>query len=185
MKRYNYKGFVIDVFNDAGYNPGSNDNVNIYSKEYGNEECRYRPVSKHGIKIYRDNKEIESCILMACAGPTGVYQNSSLIDQDKLLVCCCNIIFCLALPSLELCWETIADWATCFEIFKLQDDYIVHGELEISRLSGSGGIIWQFGGADIFVTPDGADDFGIGDNYIWAIDWNGQKYKLGFDGKGL
>lgn len=80
-------------------------------------------------------------------------------------------------------WKTKADQATCFEIFKHKDDYIVHGELEISRLDKNGNIVWQQGGRDIFTTLDGKDDFAITDEYILATDWANRKYKFDFDGK--
>jgi len=55
-------------------------------------------------------------------------------------------------------WKTKADVATCFEIFKYRSDYIVHGEMAISRLSADGDIIWQQSGADIFVSTKSNED---------------------------
>ena len=74
------------------------------------------------------------------------------------------------------------DQGTCFEIYKYQDSYIIHGELEISRLDKDGKILWQRSGADIFTTQDGKDDFRIMKNYILATDWENRKYKFDFNG---
>jgi hypothetical protein len=57
-----------------------------------------------------------------------------IIEDKRLLICCSDSIFCLSIPDLTLLWRTRADEATCFEILKYQDSYIVHGELEILRL---------------------------------------------------
>lgn len=75
-------------------------------------------------------------------------------------------------------WKTEADDATCFEIFKYEDSYIVHGELAITRLNRNGEILWQQSGRDIFTTPNGKDDFTLKDNYVYATDWEGNRYVL-------
>ena len=58
---------------------------------------------------------------------------------------------------MNLKWNTQADEVTCFQIYVLQEDYIIHGELEISRIDKNGNIKWQYSGADIFVTSDGEE----------------------------
>ena len=99
------------------------------------------------------------------------------------MICCSDSVFCLTIPTLLLQWKTKADFATCFEIFKYKLDYIVHGEVEISRLSADGDLIWQQSGADIFVTPkSNEDDFVVTDDYILATDWDNRKYRFDFDG---
>lgn len=80
-------------------------------------------------------------------------------------------------------WETQADEVNCFQLFKLQDDYIVHGELQITRLDKDGNIKWQFGGADIFVNIEGEEEFILAENHIILTDFGNRKYKIGFDGK--
>ena len=80
-------------------------------------------------------------------------------------------------------WKTKGDEATCFEIFKYQDSYIVHGEMEITRLDRNGNIQWQQSGADIFTTLDGQDNFKLTDDYIIATDWQNRIYKFGYGGK--
>jgi len=84
---------------------------------------------------------------------------------------------------LSLLWRTKADRATCFEIYKYQDSYIIHGELEIARLDKNGKILWQQSGSIIFTTLDGKDNFIITDNYILATDWENRKYKIDFNGQ--
>ena len=63
---------------------------------------------------------------------------------------------------------------------------MVHGELEISRLSNDGQIVWQQSGADIFTTTNGhEDDFLLTDKCIIATDWNNKKYQFDFDGNSI
>lgn len=72
--------------------------------------------------------------------------------------------------------------ATCFGIFKYKEDYIIHGEVEITRLSNDGKIIWQQSGADIFTSLNSEKEDFVISEYILATDWDNRKYKFDFDG---
>jgi hypothetical protein len=183
MNRYQYKDLKIEVLNEPTYKFGSADNSFTYIKHYFGDGATDYPTSKHGIKIYREDVIIDSCIIIGSGGATGIYKNSTILDNEQLLVSCCDTIFCLTLPNLELKWRTQADQATCFQIFKYQDDYIVHGELQISKLDRDGRIKWEFGGADIFVSIDNEDEFKIENDGILLTDFAKTKYKIDFDGK--
>ena len=183
MNQHYYNDLIIEVFDTPAYSFDSSENTNTYLNVYFGDDGRELPVSKHGIKVYKANKEINSCLIIGSGGATGVQKNSTLLDHDQLLVCCCNTVFCLTLPDLYLKWQTKADTATCFQIFKLENDYVVHGELEITRIDRDGNIQWQFSGADIFVSIDGQKEFIISGNYIMLSDFSNHKYKIDFQGK--
>lgn len=183
MNKYQYKNFAIEVLDEQTYKFGSSDNNFSYTKHYFGVDATEYPTSKHGIKIYQGDQIIDNCIVIGSGGATGIHANSSLIDNDLLLLCCCNTIFCLTLCDLELKWKTQADQITCFQIFKNQDDYIIHGELQIAKLDKNGNIKWEFGGADIFVSIDGEEEFKIENDGILLTDFAKTKYKIDFDGK--
>ena len=183
MKQYQYQDLTIEVHDESTYKYGSADNNFNYLKHQFGDGGNDYPTSKHGIKLFRDSEIIDSCIIIGSGGATGVHQNSSLLDNDKLIICCCNTIFCITLPDLELKWKTQADQATCFQLFKLQNDYLVHGEMQITRLDKDGEIKWQFGGADIFVSIEGKEEFQLTEDYIMLTDFSKTEYKLDFDGK--
>jgi hypothetical protein len=183
MNRHQYKDLTIEVLDEPTYKFGSSDNNFNYSKHYLGNGAREYPTSKHGIKIYQDDQIIDSCIIIGSGGATDIHQNSSLLDKDQLMICCCDTIFCLILPDLELKWKAQADQATYFQIFKQQDDYIVHGELQVAKLDKDGKIKWEFGGADIFVSIDNEEAFKIESDGILLTDFAKTKYKIDFDGK--
>jgi outer membrane protein assembly factor BamB len=185
--RKTFKDFQVDIFDDTLYDPMSADNIRQYNKLYSDKEYGdYFYLTRHGIQIFKDEELINSTCLVSGGGTTGIHETGLLIDNNKLLICCGNSIFCLTLPDLELDWRTKADDATCFEIFKYKDAYIVHGELEISRVDKSGQIVWEFSGSDIFTTPNGKDTFEIRDGKVIAINWEGIVYELDInDGKVL
>jgi hypothetical protein len=182
MNTYN---FVITVFNDADFKPGSTDNINTYSRHFFGISCESYPVSMHGIKVYRDDDVVNSCILVASGGATSVTPLSSCLEDNQLLVCCCDTVFCLMPDTLNLLWQVQGDPVTCFAIYKVQQDYLIHGELEVTRIDKFGSIKWRFSGSDIFVTTNETDEVQLFDNYILLTDFNMSQYKIDFDGNVL
>jgi len=174
--------YKIRVFEDNGFKESSVDNIHKYDLIYL-KKSDYKFSSIFGIKIFQDTVELKSAVIGSIGGATGIHDKSIIVESERLVVCCSNSVFCLSIPDLTLLWKTQADQATCFEIYEYQDSYIVHGELEISRLDRNGKILWQRSGADIFTTAEGKEDFIITDNYILATDWENKKYKFNFDGK--
>lgn len=175
------RDFRIELFKEDIYSPGSADNVNEYDFVYLGEDNNY--TTAVGIKVYAADCLFRTAIIGSIGGRTGVHHTSHIWEPDRVIICCSDTIFCLSIPDLYLVWKTRADLATCFQIFKLGEDYIVHGELEISRLRYDGQIIWQQSGRDMFTRLNAIkDDFVIIENYIIATDWDNTKYKFDFDG---
>ena len=183
MNNFQYKDLTVQVTNEPTYKFGSSDNNFNYSKHYFGDGGMEYPTSKHGIKIYQGNQIIDSCIIIGSGGATSVHENSSLLDNDQLLLCCCDTIFCLTLPNLALKWKTKADQATCFQIFQHQDNYIIHGELQVTKLDKDGNKKWEFGSPDIFVSIDNEEEFKLEPDGILLTDFSKTKYKIDFDGK--
>ena len=173
---------VIKFYDESNYSLDSSDNLFIYNNIYLNGDKNIL-TSIVGIKLFEENDLVSSCLIGAEGGGTGINPNSTLISYGGLVICCANTIFKLAIPDLRLEWKTKADMATCFEIYYLDKDYLVHGEMEITRLDKNGQIVWQQGGRDIWTTAEGIDDFAVYDNYILATDWDYNRYKFDFDGK--
>ena len=181
MIEIDFDGFQICCIDECNYKIDALDNVFQYRRIYQDDEnCRK---SIHGIKIYQDRKLINSAIVASWGGCTTIHSNCVLIDDCNILICCGDSIFCLELPSLDLLWHVKSDDATCLEIFSMPNGYIVHGELEITRLDKKGNVVWKISGADIFVTKDGIDGFEIDKSCIIAKDWNNDVYKISLDGE--
>ncbi|WP_426326217.1 SMI1/KNR4 family protein [Pedobacter sp. R-06] len=176
--------YHINIFDDEAFKEDSVDNVNHYDFVYF-EESKYRSTSIYGIKVFKNGTLIKSAAIGAIGGGTSIHETSTIIEDDRLLICCSDTIFCLSIPDLALLWRTQADGATCFEIYKYQDTYIIHGELEISRLDRDGKILWQQGGADIFVTTADEQSFELTKHFIMAKDFENRVYKFDYDGNNL
>ena len=171
----------IKIFEENDYDINSSDNWFSYSLVFLNAD-EYKPTSQIGIQVYDNDKLLSDCIIGAEGGGTGIHPNSTLISYGGIVVCCSNTIFKLSLTDLNLEWKTKADDATCFGVHYLDEDYIVHGELEISRIDKEGNIVWHKSGRDIWTTAEGIDDFAVYDDYILATDWGYNRYKFDFYG---
>ena len=52
------------MLDESTYKLGSADSNFSYSKIYFGENAEQHPISKHGIKIYRDDQIIDRCIVV-------------------------------------------------------------------------------------------------------------------------
>ncbi len=179
MAKIQYKGYSIILKDEIGHINGLDSFKNydiIYSDDSGHASTSF-------IEIVVEAPDFKRTIgISASMGATGLHADSYIIYDDKILICCSNYIFCLLLPSLDLTWKLKADQITCFEIYLINEIFIVLGELEISCINAKGKIIWQQSGADIFVTSNGNKALYIEDNYIFAEDWSENKYKFDLNG---
>ncbi len=173
---------VIKFFDESDYRFDSMDNIKTYDKTFVSGDKRAL-TSQIGIEVFEDDDLKSSCLIGSEGGGTGITGNTTLTSYGGLVVCCSNTVFKLTLPNLDIEWKTISDSATCFGIHYLDKDYVVHGELEITRLDKDGNIVWKKGGRDIWTTAEAYDDFEVYDDYILATDWEYNRYKFDFDGR--
>lgn len=182
MKHYTTDKYHIIIYAEKNFVESTNNFVNQYDFVYL-EKSEYSCPSILVVKIFQNNTLIKNAIIGSVGGGVAVNDTSIIMENDKIILCCSNTVFCLSIPELYLFWKTKADQATCFEIYKYQDSYIIHGELEISRLDKNGKILWQQSGTDIFTTLNGQDNLVITEDYIVATDWENRKYKFDFNGQ--
>lgn len=182
---YNIKEYIINIIDDPNYNPESSDNVNSYDLVYSGIDLNsFLATSQHGIRIFNKNQEgIKSAIVRETGGATTIHDKSCVLTNDYILLCCCDKVYSLTIPELQIIWHSKLDPATCFAIYPYNDDYIVHGELQITRIDKAGNEIWNFYGKDIFVTSNDKHSFEFIGNKIKLIDWEENEYILNEDGK--
>jgi hypothetical protein len=179
--------YDIEVSVDKVFNLNSADNNFKYDFVYHDAEASKFQCSQHSIKVFVDGQLYKSAIVCAIAGGTTIHSESAVIDGADIFICCANKVFSLSLPDMTLNWMTQVDMATCFGIYKADNGLFTHGEISVSRLDRNGRILWETGLRDIVVYIDEEqryqDAFVMHDNYIALMDFNGNKYQLGFDGK--
>lgn len=181
IMKIEYKNWTIEIRNDSSYVIGSADNVTLYKKVIFNKDVI--PTSQHGVKVITQGKEISSVIICEGGGASTIHDRSFIIKNNELLLCCGDHLYCLELASLNINWKRQLDPATCFGIYEFENDFVVHGELEISRIDRKGNKIWDFSARDIFVTPDGKKSIEIDKDRIKLRDWDGYEYVIDGNGK--
>lgn len=163
------KNYLITIKQEHNYTPISNDNIGTYSKEY-NLDPDYRASSVYGV-----NCEDFNCVLLAGGGASVVTPQSAVIYGSKVFVGIGDQLVCLSLPSLEIMWHKKMDGATCIGLYVSPDGLglLIHGELDISKVTFSGELIWSSSGKDIFT-----EGFTVHEDHIEAIDFNNEKYRI-------
>lgn len=107
-----------------------------------------------------------------------------LIDDDKLLIGCEEYLVCLSLPSLNLEWENRVDDFGIIKIYRIDEGYLTHGELYITKVSKNGDKLWEFSGADIWISiKNNTDVVVLEEDGILLTDFNGDNYKIDYNGK--
>lgn len=153
-----------------------------YLKQYINS-TEFKPSTIIGLEIYQDHRLLNSTCIGAEGGATGISPSMYVLEEKQFVLCCGNSIFCLSIPEFQLLWKTQADMATCFQIFKYKNQYIVHGELEISKLDIDGEILWQFSGEDIFVNLDNENEIEMTETHIRITDFSNTVFTIDYNGE--
>lgn len=182
--KIDYKSFEIEVIDDKNYKLKSTNNLHQYRKIYF-EENEYHPSSKHAVIVKENGIEISSVIICETQGTTGIHENSFIIEDNKMWILVSNKVYCLEIPSLKIIWQKEFDQFTNFCIYQLEENFIIHGELEIFRITKEGNILWSFGGRDIWVNPEGKNELIIEENFIRLFDFESNEYIINFNGKTL
>lgn len=170
--------FFAEIFLDNEFNEGSTDNLNSYHRVYI-ENLGYRQ-NQIAIKLFQNNLVVNSCIIGAGLGT--VHPNSLIAKADKILICVGENILSLSIHDLKKNWSTKTDEVCCISIHPYKDDYIIHGEMYISRLDARGNIIWQLSGRDIFINIKSEGNFILTEDFISVTDFENNLYKFDYDG---
>jgi hypothetical protein len=164
---------IVEMVNEHAYSFGSSDNVRHYATEILLDDDRYRPTSVHGIVV----NSVPVIVVGAGGGASGVHAHSMLRLGEILYFAVGPNVCRFTLGNKTLDWSLQADDATCFGIYysKRHNALISHGELQISRFSDEGQLLWSAGGADIF-----SEGISLSDDCIEAIDFEHRVYHFDY-----
>jgi len=158
----------VKIVNEPAYTFGSADNVHSYLVAK-NLNSASGPVSVHGVFL----NEEPLLVVGASGGATGIHEHSALWLSERLYLAVCDTVVCMRLQPFEFLWSLRVDGATCFGIhFHTETSSLLsHGELEITRFTESGTVLWQSSGRDIFT-----GSFTLGTEFIEAEDFYGHQH---------
>lgn len=183
MIEISHQQYKVLVYTDHQYTVDSADNLRRYKQVYVDDSCdRYSNVSNFAILVKHGQEEVASAILCDTGIFTGISESSFIIEESVLYICVGNKLYYLNIPDLTLKWTGQVDHITNFSVQKLEDDLLVHGELEITRITKLGEIKWRFGGHDIWVNNNGFPEITVLHDRIKLVDYQSNFYAIGFDG---
>jgi len=167
--------YRLDVTNDPSHFDGSADILRSYDSLHSLDGDTVTASSQYALQIFRNDKQIRSCLLSAGGGASRVHKNTALIHDYNCIIAIGPFMASVAVPSLELNWATQTDDATCFGVYKSSNHkcLLSHGELLITRVTLGGKIVWQAGGADIFT-----GGFRLDGDVIHVTDFCDRNYAL-------
>ncbi len=178
-----HQQYKVFIYTDHQSTVESADNLRRYNRVYVDDSCdRYSNVSYVAILVKHGQDEMASAILCDIGVFTGLSESSFIIEERVLYICAGNKLYYLNIPDLTLKWTGQVDYVTNFSVQKLEDDLLVHGELEITRITKLGEIKWRFGGQDIWVNTNGFPVITLLYDRIKLVDFQSNFYAIGFDG---
>lgn len=178
-----HQQYKVFIYTDHQYTVESADNLRRYNRVYIDDSCdRHSNVSNVAILVKHGQDEVASTILCDIGVFTGLSESSFIIEERVLYICAGNKLYYLNIPDLTLKWTGQVDYVTNFSVQKLEDDLLVHGEIEITRITKLGEIKWRFGGQDIWVNTNGFPVITLLYDRIKLVDFQSNFYAIGFDG---
>lgn len=132
------------------------------------------------IKIITEDRETQ--IELFCDF-CGCYECCTVLNNEKLIIAKFNTLYEINLLRGEARYKQIDDLAGAIGLYKLDDGYIIHGEMQILKLDFELNIVWWFCGADIFVSPQGEKSFKLSEDKIELIDFENNRYTINLNGE--
>ncbi len=172
MLNYKFSSLNLTIYEDDSFTSHSSDNIRSYDHDYIGQD---KSVNQVGVLVSENDVVIKSAIIGSDGGKTSVSKDNIILSGDLLFIAAGDTIFKLKIPDLKLVYGIRVDEASIFGIHQMDQDIIVHGELQITRLTNEGSILWQKSGMDIFTQVDGTF-FKIENNEIHVRDWEENLY---------
>lgn len=121
---------------------------------------------------------------IALIGPFYSYDdNCAVLDDETLTVLQDDIITQIRITDGSIIRHIELDCFGCnLAICKVENGYVLHGEIEITMLDLDFAKKWSFSGRDIFASVSGKQSFEIRDNIICLYDFEDNYYEIDFNG---
>ncbi len=179
IKKYNYNEYNICIKEAPPYSFDSTDNK-YYDTVIVIEEKDFNKSIEVEVEQYGETKTV----LMVVPYYTPV--ESFVAPHRDGLFMMLNDVLCIFSPeTVSVTKQTrINPMGTMFEVYPLENDYILYGEMEIYRISEELIVKWVFSGRDIFVRYQGNEPaFLLKQDRICLYDFEDNYYEITFEGK--
>ena len=171
---------TVNIHTDQTYTLHSTDNKQydlVLNPDYFAGNDNYKVFSIHIVLSTRE-------YIIALVGDyQSVDASCALLDGYILTVMQNNSITQIDVRNANLLLHKKYESCGCaFAINRVQNGYIVYGEIEITCLDENFNKLWSFSGRDIFVSVSGKKPFELCEDRIKLFDFEDNYYELDFDG---
>lgn len=111
-------------------------------------------------------------------------KNCAVLEDDVLTVLMNDQIFRINLQTQSLIQLIRVENFDCgIAIYRVDNGYLLYGEMEIYMLDADFKTKWRFSGLDIFITLNGDKGFSMDEKMIYLEDFLGNRYMVSHEGK--
>lgn len=108
----------------------------------------------------------------------------AVLDGDILVVLQNDTVSRFDIKNMCLLGQKKFDCLGCnFGIYRINEGYIIYGEIEIVMLDNEFNKKWSFFGKDIFVSQSHSKSFELCNDRIKLYDWEDNYYEIDYSGK--
>lgn len=127
-----------------------------------------------------------SVLRIALIGPfyNSYMSNCAILEGETLTILQADVITRIKITAGSMVKHIKLDTFGCnLAIYKVEEGYIIYGELEITMLDFNLHKKWSFSGKDIFVSVSGKNPFELREKSIHLWDFEDNEYEIDFEGK--
>lgn len=111
-------------------------------------------------------------------------ENCALLDGQDLIIMMNEQFFKInVLDGTLINYKAHDVFGSNFALFKIENGYVAHGEVEILFLNEKFELTASFSGRDIFVSVSGKNPFVLTEDTIQLYDFEDNYYEIDFNGK--
>lgn len=181
MNLFNDK-YEINIKEDYVYTMNSTDNKS-YDFVINSLPKNTNHYTAFELEVFTYSNASETSIVIIGDYASSIY-NCAVLKDDELVVLQNEAIIKLNLDSFESNVFRINDtFGTYMAIYEHNDNYIIHGELEIRMIDSSFDTIWTFSVKDIIINFPPEHPLCLNQNYISFYDFDYNYYEIDYNGK--
>lgn len=175
--------YRAELVPDPSYTIGSADNrpYDRIINPDGLGRGDFAKVCRLAVERFETGEERQAALI----GPkTWCVESCAVLEESRLTVLMDRMVIRLSLDNFEIvCSRRLDVCGSMLALYPCGGDLILHGELEVLRLTRELQTVWTFSGRDLFASLTGERAFCLENGRIRLLDWEGNRYELSLDGE--
>lgn len=147
----------------------------VYDLEgYSKESCK----DILFIEIETDRSQLKILLYCSCISD---YEHCSILHNNYLTIAKFNTVYRIDVYTGKIEYTHFFGMGGAFQLYLLEDGYLIHGEMEVVKLDFSLNKLWDFWGEDIFVSLKDEEWCKVYSDRVELIDFLGNHYTVSLE----